>query len=307
MEIRLQDGEHRVSYTGSDDGATWVNGDDVGERPCTLRHGDVFTLGWRERVREVGRARRHSFRYEGHAEEPRALGRSSSPPPPTGPRPPCKRPRTAAAADGRTRRPCEAADEAAGGSGERARAAPRGIPAPDLEALGELARCAVCHEDFKDPRILPGCGHTFCCDCIRKWLARAPSCPLCRHPAPATAELAKNLFCAQVVDHCRLARPENQGEPTRTARWSARKGGLVPGAACKTCRGPFLRREFLLVREVYGGEGSLSSQDKFHWNEDCLGDQFDAVKNCALEAVEPETPQNWLEAEGLLSRLRPTP
>nr|KAG5686485.1 hypothetical protein BaRGS_018737 [Batillaria attramentaria] len=41
--------------------------------------------------------------------------------------------------------------------------------------------CAVCHEEFTDPKILP-CAHLICRDCLVTWLKsdNADQCPLCR-------------------------------------------------------------------------------------------------------------------------------
>ena len=85
-----------------------------------------------------------------------------------------------------------------------------------LERVRELLCCPVCAEPYGDgsgtvdstvgsgtvdstvgggggaskPHVLPGCGHTFCADCIGRWYAaEAVSCPVCRvrSPLPGTA------------------------------------------------------------------------------------------------------------------------
>jgi hypothetical protein len=41
-----------------------------------------------------------------------------------------------------------------------------------LAFVNSHMECAICHEVFKDPRILP-CGHTFCCVCLQHQLDSA--------------------------------------------------------------------------------------------------------------------------------------
>ena len=56
---------------------------------------------------------------------------------------------------------------------------------------GESLKCPVCVEDYKEPRKLPGCSHSFCENCILKYvlklkqedlLGREFQCPICRLP-----------------------------------------------------------------------------------------------------------------------------
>ncbi|CAL8466322.1 g5858 [Coccomyxa elongata] len=52
----------------------------------------------------------------------------------------------------------------------------------DLTCLEAETRCAVCLGIVKNCRLVSGCMHRFCADCIEKWLrvASEPSCPQCR-------------------------------------------------------------------------------------------------------------------------------
>ncbi|BDA51323.1 probable E3 ubiquitin-protein ligase RING1 at N-terminal half [Coccomyxa sp. Obi] len=52
----------------------------------------------------------------------------------------------------------------------------------DLSSLEAETRCAVCLGIVKNCRLVSGCMHRFCADCIEKWLrvASEPSCPQCR-------------------------------------------------------------------------------------------------------------------------------
>jgi len=58
--------------------------------------------------------------------------------------------------------------------------------ADDDAARGE--ECSVCLNAFDDETAL-ACGHSFCADCLRGALAKAPLCPLCRRDATAFAAL----------------------------------------------------------------------------------------------------------------------
>ncbi|EIE19839.1 hypothetical protein COCSUDRAFT_58076 [Coccomyxa subellipsoidea C-169] len=52
----------------------------------------------------------------------------------------------------------------------------------DLSSLEAETRCSVCLGIVKSCRLVSGCMHRFCADCIEKWLrvASEPSCPQCR-------------------------------------------------------------------------------------------------------------------------------
>jgi hypothetical protein len=76
----------------------------------------------------------------------------------------------------------------------------------DLEE--ELA-CVVCHEQLRDPRVLP-CLHTFCLACIADIKAQPREaspylCPTCRCPCELDAEkLPKNFVVANLLDVLRV-------------------------------------------------------------------------------------------------------
>lgn len=67
----------------------------------------------------------------------------------------------------------------------------RNVPLDDLlPFVADWATCAVCDEVFKQPRVTPDCGHTFCSPCVLAVLGTAePRCPLCREPFPLDATL----------------------------------------------------------------------------------------------------------------------
>lgn len=56
-------------------------------------------------------------------------------------------------------------------------------------------QCPICLKEFqkaeevsdtdnKNTCLLPGCSHTFHCECIMRWIEKTCSCPLCRHELP---------------------------------------------------------------------------------------------------------------------------
>jgi hypothetical protein len=51
----------------------------------------------------------------------------------------------------------------------------------------DLLECPVCLETMNDPHVLPGCGHTFCKNCIERTAAgqRQLRCPTCRRTGRA--------------------------------------------------------------------------------------------------------------------------
>lgn len=58
--------------------------------------------------------------------------------------------------------------------------------------------CSICFADLSDPKddgataMAPRCGHGFHRRCLRAWLVRNPTCPMCRHDLRADLELEKD-------------------------------------------------------------------------------------------------------------------
>merc|ERR1719195_2259124 len=52
----------------------------------------------------------------------------------------------------------------------------------DPEAFGDQAECCICAAAFDDVSEIrrAHCGHCFHSECLRSWLARSSTCPLCR-------------------------------------------------------------------------------------------------------------------------------
>ncbi|XP_070205379.1 E3 ubiquitin-protein ligase TRIM56-like isoform X3 [Littorina saxatilis] len=61
--------------------------------------------------------------------------------------------------------------------------------------------CSVCHELFKNPKLLP-CAHVLCRHCLLSWLASNPEalCPLCRGAIAVSNEKSKAKGREEVVD-----------------------------------------------------------------------------------------------------------
>ncbi|XP_070206268.1 E3 ubiquitin-protein ligase TRIM45-like [Littorina saxatilis] len=61
--------------------------------------------------------------------------------------------------------------------------------------------CSVCHELFKNPKLLP-CAHVLCRHCLLSWLASNPEalCPLCRGAIADPKEKSKTKGWEEVVD-----------------------------------------------------------------------------------------------------------
>ncbi|KAL4194193.1 hypothetical protein AMTRI_Chr05g58100 [Amborella trichopoda] len=57
------------------------------------------------------------------------------------------------------------------------------FPEVEEEDGGSLGLCMICMDEFvvgSKARKAPSCSHVYHEGCIRKWLARDNSCPLCR-------------------------------------------------------------------------------------------------------------------------------
>ncbi|XP_077187112.1 E3 ubiquitin-protein ligase TRIM39-like [Paroedura picta] len=78
-----------------------------------------------------------------------------------------------------------------------------------VQELCEEASCAVCLDFFRDPVMIPECGHSFCRACLgRAWgePGAQPSCPQCRKRAQKR-RLRSNLQLANVVEIAKRFRP----------------------------------------------------------------------------------------------------
>jgi hypothetical protein len=51
----------------------------------------------------------------------------------------------------------------------------------DVDSVDEELKCSICVRPLHSPVYAPQCGHTFCQQCIRRWLKKSSFCPTCRH------------------------------------------------------------------------------------------------------------------------------
>ena len=126
------------------------------------------------------------------------------------------------------------------------------------KGVEELLTCAICHEEYDDPRVMP-CLHSFCCRCLQRLhsavapppppgMAAAPareavvlpvstaiSCPTCRRVFDMTPEDIQGLMCNFLLNSLKDA----QALSRRAARGGGGGGGAGPTAVdimqCNVC------------------------------------------------------------------------
>ena len=73
--------------------------------------------------------------------------------------------------------------------------------------LERMLECSVCMDTYKDPRILPICGHHYCLECLEGIAARHPRnlviCPACRAESALPLESVAALPRALIVNELR--------------------------------------------------------------------------------------------------------
>src|SRR5688572_564921 len=74
--------------------------------------------------------------------------------------------------------------------------------------LSHISECAVCHDVYKDPRMLP-CLHSFCFDCLCSkaeglHIGDCMACPMCRKtfviPEGGLHGLQKNFYMSKLAE-----------------------------------------------------------------------------------------------------------
>ncbi|KAJ1793959.1 E3 ubiquitin ligase, partial [Coemansia sp. RSA 2399] len=75
-----------------------------------------------------------------------------------------------------------------------------------LSHLETSVQCSICLEPFSQPHSL-GCGHTFCMECLKQWLAQSMQCPTCRSSVlqrPSIAYIVQDVLqCLGLGSECR--------------------------------------------------------------------------------------------------------
>jgi hypothetical protein len=61
--------------------------------------------------------------------------------------------------------------------------------------------CPICHDESDAPHAATACGHAFHRACIKSWLLRAPTCPVCRADLAVPSRRAVYLLCRKADDH----------------------------------------------------------------------------------------------------------
>ena len=72
-----------------------------------------------------------------------------------------------------------------------------------LEKLSDQLTCAICLEDYKEPKLLQ-CFHVYCKECLERLVQReqqALSCPTCRRPTPLPEDSISGLQPAFHIHH----------------------------------------------------------------------------------------------------------
>ncbi|KAK7320587.1 hypothetical protein VNO77_30207 [Canavalia gladiata] len=68
----------------------------------------------------------------------------------------------------------------------------------------EETECCICLSAFVDGeklKVLPGCDHSFHCECVDKWLANHSNCPLCRASLELDSSFPRILIQEPPVRH----------------------------------------------------------------------------------------------------------
>lgn len=82
--------------------------------------------------------------------------------------------------------------------------APQVLRESQLSEIREQLGCSICHELLVDPVTAPGCGHSFCLVCIRRWMRSdaegAGSCPCCRVSLPLSDQLVVSVTLRSLAE-----------------------------------------------------------------------------------------------------------
>jgi hypothetical protein len=71
---------------------------------------------------------------------------------------------------------------------------------PDQKTLKDFFTCPCDDGDFLvDPVVTP-CGHTFCKECITKWVSKQGTCPVCRGEIPKNTEFKVSITVRQAME-----------------------------------------------------------------------------------------------------------
>lgn len=74
------------------------------------------------------------------------------------------------------------------------------------DGFSKIFMCTLCYDQLQDARILNGCSHTYCFNCINNWIDTSDdnTCPLCRKAFIIGEDgLVKNIYIHELMDKVR--------------------------------------------------------------------------------------------------------
>ncbi|KAB5593036.1 hypothetical protein CTheo_3501 [Ceratobasidium theobromae] len=83
--------------------------------------------------------------------------------------------------------------------GHASEGASRRIRAETWGTMEEELICPICCDVYVAPQIT-SCGHSACAPCLKSWLSRNTSCPICRTYLSAHIKPSNNLLAASMID-----------------------------------------------------------------------------------------------------------
>lgn len=112
----------------------------------------------------------------------------------------------------------------------------------DLKAIKEELICAICLDEFNEPKTLPVCGHSFCLNCIRELLKYGKiNCPVCRKdsivPGGNPSNLANNFLANNLLELIRKSEKDPKRSSLNLLSSSSGKRNSEPASRLPQARG----------------------------------------------------------------------
>lgn len=160
----------------------------------------------------------------------------------------------------------------------------------------EPVRCPICHDAMAPPYVTR-CGHSFCYSCLKRWLRRQLTCPICRKPVTKAPTLNNQLYKTIKLLHTTTDRSRTADD--RLKEWKLDRGrftGLFPdpfiehgldgdrcsqcqwevsGLSCDNCGAVFREQNGANYNEDYSeNTQDRADLDDYWTNIDRADDQF---------------------------------